>query len=42
MVMLGEVEPTDYRIVVSRSSQRPKADLYSFNLGEPIPSCPYL
>lgn len=40
MVMLGEVEPTDYRIVVSRSSQRPKADLYSFNLGEPIPSCP--
>lgn len=40
MTMLGEVQPTDYRIVVSRSSQRPKADLYGFNLPEPIPSFP--
>ncbi|AKG21159.1 DUF4058 family protein [Calothrix sp. 336/3] len=29
---------TDYRILVSRASQRPKADLYPFNLQNPIPS----
>ncbi|MDF5720745.1 MAG: DUF4058 family protein [Rhizonema sp. PD37] len=40
MTMMGKVLPTDYRIVVSRSSQRPKADLYGFNLPEPIPSFP--
>ena len=40
MTMLGAVQPTDYRIIVSRSSQRPKADLYGFNLPEPIPSFP--
>ncbi|KYC35044.1 hypothetical protein WA1_09925 [Scytonema hofmannii PCC 7110] len=40
MTMLGKVQPTDYRIVVSRSPQRPKADLYGFNLPEPIPSFP--
>ena len=40
MAMLGEVQPTDYRIVVSRSVKRPKANLYGFNLPEPIPSFP--
>jgi len=40
MTMMGQVQPTDYRIVVSRSEQRPKADLYSFNLPEPIPEFP--
>jgi hypothetical protein len=29
---------TDYRILVSRASKRPKADLYPFNLQNPIPS----
>jgi len=38
MTMMGKVQSTDYRIVVSRSSQRPKADLYGFNLPEPIPT----
>lgn len=40
MTMMGQVQPTDYRIVVSRSEQRPKADLYGFNLPEPIPKFP--
>ncbi|OLP19796.1 hypothetical protein BST81_04055 [Leptolyngbya sp. 'hensonii'] len=40
MTMMGEVQPTDYRIVVSRSEQRPEADLYGFNLPEPIPVFP--
>ena len=31
---------TDYRILVSRASKRPKADLYAFNLQNPIPSFP--
>lgn len=29
---------TDYRILVSRSNTRPKAELYGFNLSEPIPT----
>ena len=40
MTIIGKVHSTDYRIVVSQSSQRPKADLYGFNLPEPIPSFP--
>jgi hypothetical protein len=40
MTMLGVVQPTDYRIMVSRAAQRPKADLYGFNLSEFIPSFP--
>ena len=40
MTMLGRVQPTDYRIVVSRSVQRPKAELYGFNLQERIPKVP--
>jgi hypothetical protein len=31
---------TDYRIVVSRSAQRPRADLYLFNVRQPIPDFP--
>ncbi|MDJ0619446.1 MAG: DUF4058 family protein [Calothrix sp. MO_192.B10] len=31
---------TDYRILVSRASKRPKADLYAFNLQNPIPDFP--
>ncbi len=31
---------SDYRILVSRASRRPKADLYAFNLQHPIPSFP--
>jgi hypothetical protein len=31
---------TDYRILVSHASKRPKADLYPFNLQNPVPSFP--
>lgn len=31
---------SDYRIVVSRSSQRPRADLYLFSVRQPIPTFP--
>lgn len=31
---------SDYRILVSPASRRPKADLYAFNLQHPIPSFP--
>jgi hypothetical protein len=46
LLRLGEALPilgatkTDYRILVSRSHQRPDADLYGFNLQDPIPSFP--
>jgi Protein of unknown function (DUF4058) len=30
----------NYRILISRSEQRPQADLYGFNLPEPIPCFP--
>jgi hypothetical protein len=30
----------DYRIVISRASQRPKADIYLFTVRDPIPSIP--
>ncbi|EAZ91743.1 DUF4058 family protein [Crocosphaera chwakensis] len=44
----GEVMPmnvddrikSDYRIVISRSYNRPKAELYAFNLAQEIPSIP--
>jgi hypothetical protein len=32
--------PWDYRILISRSEQRPDANLYGFNLPEPIPYFP--
>lgn len=40
MAMSGNDEPTDYRILVSRRRQRPRADLYAFTLQEPIPQFP--
>jgi Protein of unknown function (DUF4058) len=40
MPMIGAAESWDYRILISRSEQRPMADLYGFNLQEPIPSFP--
>jgi len=33
-------EPSNYRILISRSDTRPLADLYPFNLSEPIPAVP--
>ncbi|MEM6353350.1 MAG: DUF4058 family protein [Cyanobacteria bacterium P01_D01_bin.14] len=40
MTTLGQVVKSDYRILVSRSHTRPKADLYAFNLPDPIPTVP--
>ncbi|MUG93424.1 DUF4058 family protein [Scytonema sp. UIC 10036] len=37
--MIGAI-PSDYRILISRSPQRPKAQLYAFNLRQPIPAFP--
>lgn len=37
--MMGE-DLGDYRILISRGDQRPVADLYAFNLRQPIPSVP--
>lgn len=34
--MLGNIQ-SDYRILVSRAADRPEAELYSFNLRDPIP-----
>jgi hypothetical protein len=38
MPMIGVEETSDYRIVVSRATHRPMADLYAFQLKESIPS----
>ena len=38
MPILGNEIQASYRILVSRSNSRPKAELYPFNLSEPIPS----
>lgn len=40
MAMRGTNPPTDYRILVSRAADRPKADLYGFTLREAIPAFP--
>jgi hypothetical protein len=40
MQMKGNTGKTDYRILVSRSEQRPLADLYDFSLHDEIPSFP--
>lgn len=40
MAMVGANPEWTYRILVSRSEQRPMADLYGFNLQESIPSFP--
>lgn len=37
--MIGAI-PSDYRILISRSPQRPKAQLYAFSLRQPIPAFP--
>jgi hypothetical protein len=39
MAMQGAIG-TDYRVLVSRSERRPKAELYGFTVQEPIPSFP--
>jgi hypothetical protein len=40
MAMQGATTGSDYRIIVSRSEQRPKAQLYGFTIQEVIPSFP--
>jgi hypothetical protein len=40
MPMKGQEIQSHYRIVVSRASERPQADLYAFNLQQEIPSFP--
>lgn len=37
MAMLGNIPPSNYRILVSQANQRPKAQLYAFNLQQSIP-----
>ncbi|RUS99222.1 hypothetical protein DSM106972_079240 [Dulcicalothrix desertica PCC 7102] len=37
---MGAAFPSDYRIIISRSYLRPKAELYAFNLQQPIPAIP--
>ena len=36
----GAISPSLYRVLVSRTDQRPKAALYAFNLSDPIPAFP--
>lgn len=36
----GEAEASSYRILISRANTRPLADLYPFDLTDPIPSVP--
>ena len=38
--VIGKLVRSDYRILASRGSQRPKAQLYNFNLRQPIPKFP--
>lgn len=40
MTMFGNSTKTDYRILVSSGWQRPRAQLYGFNLRQPIPDFP--
>ncbi len=40
MPMVGAMSDWDYRILVSRSQERPDAELYGFMLQEPIPGFP--
>jgi len=40
IVILNNGFKTDYRILVSRSKARPKADLYAFNIPDKIPTFP--
>ncbi len=38
MAVLEDIQPTDYRIIVSKSELRPQAKLYGFSIREPIPA----
>lgn len=38
MLVYGNGQDSHYRILVSRSNRRPKADLYVFNVQDPIPT----
>ena len=38
--MQGEIQPSHYRILVSRAEVRPRADLYAFSVRDPLPSFP--
>ena len=40
MPVVGKTVRSDYRMLVSRGSQRPHAQLYFFNLRQPIPTFP--
>ncbi len=40
MAVVGRPARSDYRILVSRGSRRPHAQLYTFNLRQPIPQFP--
>lgn len=40
MAILGVRSLTPYRILISRSQQRPKADLYGLSLQQPLPNFP--
>jgi Protein of unknown function (DUF4058) len=40
MPFFGNNVRSDYRILLSRSNRRPRADLYAFNLGDRIPEFP--
>ena len=40
MTVVGRQAQSDYRILVSRGWQRPRAQLYAFNLRQPIPQFP--
>jgi hypothetical protein len=40
MTILGARSPSTYRILLSRSQQRPKADLYGLTLQQALPSVP--
>jgi len=40
MPISGNGHPGHYRLLVSRSHRRPKADLYTFDVQEPIPTFP--
>jgi len=40
MPLLNNTIQSDYRILISRQERRPQADLYAFNLPQPIPAFP--
>ena len=40
MPIVGRAVSTDYRILISRGHQRPKAQLYGFGVRQPIPNFP--